>query len=95
MIYLEKEIIGNMLVVHHPEGACNRNDHNYDECVYHDDYPDSWMMAEDAYFEINGAPVKKKPVKTPTVPNMVDDLLNKGTVRDPKRNSGRGETSYE
>ncbi len=77
MIYLEKELIGNLLVVHHPEGACNRNDHNYDECPYHDDYPDSWMLAEDIYLDLNGAPVRKKKPMIPTVPNSIKSLLDK------------------
>lgn len=95
MINLEKEIIGNMLVVHHPDGECNRKDHDYDECVHHDDYPDAWMMAEDGYFEINGAPKKKDPPKVPTVPNKVEELLNKGTLRDRYRGRGRGTQDYE
>jgi hypothetical protein len=95
MIFLEKEIIGNMLVVHHPEGACNRNDHNYDECEYHDDYPDAWMMAEDIYVEVNGVPRRKKPPQVPTVPNVVQNLLDKGTRHDRNRNRGSAETSFE
>lgn len=95
MLNLEKEIIGNMLVVHHPAGECNKNDHNYDECVNHDDYPDSWMLAEDGYFEINGAPKKKDPPKVPTVPNAVQKLLDKGSLRDRYRGRGRGDTSFE
>lgn len=95
MIYLEKEIVGNMLVVHHPKGECNKNDHNYDECMHHDDYPDAWMMAEDGYFEINGAPVMKKPPKVPTVPDAVSKLLNKGTLRDKYRSEDKGTNSYE
>lgn len=95
MMNLEKEIIGNLLVVAHPDGACNRQNHNYDECVHHDDYPDAWMMAEDAYFEINGAPVKKKKPEVPTVPDSLQTLLDKGTVRDPRRNLGRGDSSFE
>lgn len=95
MIFLEKETIGRMLVVHHPDGQCNKDDHNYDECEYHDDYPDAWMMAEDMYVEVNGVPKRKKPVKVPTVENAVQKLLDKGTVRDPNRNRGRGDLSFE
>ena len=91
MMNLEKEIIGNMLVVAHPKGACNRSDHNYDECPYHDDYPDAWMMAEDAYFEINGVPEKKKAPVMPTVPDAVQSLLDMGKLRG----KYRGGDSYE
>lgn len=95
MLNLEKEIVGNMLVVHHPAGECNRNDHDYDECPNHDDYPDSWMLAEDGYFEINGAPKKKEIPKIPTVPNKVKELLEKGTLRDRYRGRRQGDSSYE
>lgn len=74
---LEKETIGDMLVVHHPKGSCNANDHDYDNCPYHDDYPDSWAMAEDLYIELNGVPVRKKKPKIPTVPNAVTKLLDR------------------
>ena len=94
MLNLEKEIVGNMLIVHHPEGACAKDGHNYDQCMYHDDYPDAWMMAEDGYFEINGAPKMDKPEKVQTVTNRVDILLNKGTLRDRNRQRYTG-TSFE
>lgn len=77
MINLEKEIIGNLLVVHHPNGNCSSSDHNYDECPYHDDYPDSWAMAEDLYVELNGVPKRQKKPDIPTVPNAVDAMLNR------------------
>lgn len=95
MLNLEKEVKGNLLVVAHPEGACNKTGHDYDECPYHDDYPDAWMMAEDAYFEINGVPVKKKKPVVPQVEDATQRLLNKGTVRDRERNRGRGDLSFE
>lgn len=91
MMNLEKEIIGNMLVVHHPKGSCNSSDHNYDECVYHDDYPDAWMMAEDGYFTINGVPEKKEEPKVQTVPDVVAALLDNG--KHSKRS--RGVDSFE
>lgn len=95
MIVLEKEYMGNMLVVHHPEGECAKDGHNYDECMYHDDYPDAWVLAEDLYFELNGAPVKKVKPEVPSVPNVVSNLLDKGTRRDRNRYSGRANTSFE
>jgi len=95
MTWLEAEYLGNMLVVHHPAGQCANSGHNYDECMYHDDYPDSWAMAEDVYVEINGAPVRKKKPEVPSVPNMLQGLLDKGTFRDPGRRYGRADTSFE
>lgn len=95
MTWLEAEYMGNMLVVHHPEGQCATTGHNYDECMYHDDYCDAWALAEDMYFELNGAPVKKVRPEVPTVPNVVSNLLDKGTRRDRNRYSGRSETSFE
>ncbi len=73
---MEKEYVGKMLVVHHPSGSCSRSDHNYDECPYHDDYPDAWVLAEDAYIEINGVPARKLKPKISTVPDAVSKLLN-------------------
>lgn len=89
MIHLEKENIGDMLVVHHPKGNCNASDHNYDECVYHDDYPDAWMMVEDLYVELNGVPERKKKPKIPTVPNAVVKMLD-APMRGKKRYGSAG-----
>lgn len=77
MISLEKETIGNMLVVHHPKGSCKSGDHNYDECPYHDDYADSWMLAEDVYVDLNGVPERKVKPKIPTIPNAITKLLDR------------------
>lgn len=85
MISLEKEIIGGLLVVHHPKGSCNSSDHNYDECPYHDDHPDTWMMAEDLYVEFNGVPKRAKKDLPLTVPNQVAKLLERGRGRMKKR----------
>lgn len=95
MTWLEKEYMGNMLVVHHPNGECPKDGHNYDECMHHDDYPDGWVLAEDVYFELNGAPVKQSRPEVPSVPNVVSNLLDKGTRRDRNRYSGRANTSFE
>lgn len=95
MVVLQKKYMGEMLVVSHPDGECNKNGHDYDECIYHDDYPDAWVMAEDVYVEINGAPVKKKKPEVPSVPNMVQNLLEKGTHRDLNRNRGMDSNSFE
>jgi hypothetical protein len=95
MMNLEKETIGEMLVVHHPNGKCNSSDHNYDECPYHDDYPDTWMMVEDLYVELNGVPLRKVKPKVPTVLNAVEKLLNKGTIYDKNRYQGGGTNSFE
>ena len=92
---MEAEYMANMLVVHHPDGTCAINGHNYDECMYHDDYPDAWAMAEDVYIDINGAPVRKKAPEVPSVPNVIQHALDKGSRRDPMRNRTKGGTSYE
>lgn len=75
MMSLEKELKGDLLVVAHPSGNCDRNDHNYDECPYHDDFPDSWCLAEHAWVDINGVPKLKKKPAVPTVPNAIEHLL--------------------
>lgn len=77
MTVLQKETIGEFLVVGHPKGSCKGSDHNYDECDHHDDYPDSWAMAEDLYVELNGVPTRKAKPKIPTVPNAITTLLDK------------------
>lgn len=61
MTGLQKEIIGDMLVVAHPPGKCNPVNHNYDDCPHHDDYADSWALAELMYLVINGVPVGHRP----------------------------------
>lgn len=77
MLSLTKELKGDLLVVAHPEGSCDRNDHDYDACPYHDDYADSWMLAEHAYVDLNGAPVRQKKPEVPTIENAVQKLLSK------------------
>jgi DNA-binding protein Fis len=95
MTWLEQEYMGNMLVVQHPNGQCAKDGHNYDECMHHDDFPDAWAMAEDVYVDLNGAPVRQKKPDIPSVPNVVQNLLDKGTMRDRSRYSGGANTSFE
>lgn len=95
MMSLEKETKGSLLVVAHPEGSCNRADHDYDECPYHDDYPDSWMLAEQGFVIINGVPKRAHKPEAHTIPNVVQKLLDKGSLRDKYRTGGNSETSYE
>lgn len=89
MLSLEKEIKGSLLVVAHPSGTCNRDNHDYDDCPYHDDYPDAWMLAEHAYFDINGVPKGDvvKP-KVPTVPNAIENLLKRADATVSKYKTG-------
>jgi len=61
MLNLTKEIIGSMLVVEHPAGQCQSTGHNYDNCIHHDDYPDSWALAEILYVTLNGMPLGQRP----------------------------------
>ena len=75
MLGLEKEIKGNLLVVAHPHGSCNTSNHEYDECPYHDDYPDSWALAEHGYVDLNGVPDRPKKPSIPTVPNAIEKML--------------------
>lgn len=49
MLDLQKQIIGDMVVVGHPAGN------------YHDDYPDSWALAEFLYLTLNGVPAGQRP----------------------------------
>lgn len=56
---------------------------------------DAWMMAEDIYVDINGVPRRKQKPEVPTVPNMIQGILDKGTMRDPRRNRGKYQTSFE
>lgn len=68
MLDLQKQIIGQLLVVEHPAGD------------YHDDYPDSWTLAETGYVIVNGVPTGQRP---PDEPSGFDEgvrkmLSNKG-----------------
>lgn len=89
MIQLEKQTIGNLLVVSHP--VDNQKHDSYEEGA-HDDYPDSWALAEYAYISINGKPVRTKPPKPPTVQNAVENMLGRGMNGDRKK---YGSTDYE
>lgn len=65
MLDLQKRIIGDMLVVAHPQGS------------YHDDYPDSWALAEYLYISIRGVPLSQRPPEEGTHFNSaVRRLLN-------------------
>ena len=55
MLDLQKQIIGDMLVVSHPSGDTN-----------HDDYADSWALAEMLYVVINGVPKGRRPPESPS-----------------------------
>lgn len=89
MTHLEKELIGNLLVVHHPKGSCNTSDHNYDECPYHDDYPDSWAMVEELYIDLNGVAKSQKKPEIPTVPNAIQNALGR-SMRGPRTSGANG-----
>lgn len=66
MLDLQKQIIGEMLVVGHPQGG-----------QYHDDYADSWALAEVLYTTINGVPEGHKPPdEEPNFSSTVRRLLN-------------------
>lgn len=85
MTGLEKEIIGDMLVVHHPNGKCTGANHDYENCPHHDDYPDSWALAELLYIVLNGVPEgRRPPEETTNYPSAVRRLLEN------KSGAGRG-----
>lgn len=89
MIELEKETIGNLLVVSHPPDS-NKHD-EYGEGA-HDDYPDAWTLAEHVYVLLNGREARKKAPTIPTVPHAVDNLLS-NSMRN-RRGSGAN-SSFE
>lgn len=67
MMDLQKKVLGNLLVVSHPNGA-----------DFHDDYPDSWALAELAYVILN--PIKgEQKVETDTKTNAIESMLNRAT----------------
>jgi hypothetical protein len=75
---LQKEIIGEMLVISHPKGNCTSKSHNYDNCSYHDDYPDSWALAELVFVVVNGVPLgSRPPEENSNFDTAVRRLLNK------------------
>jgi hypothetical protein len=55
MLDLQKKIVGDMLVVEHPPGE-----------NYHDDYPDSWVLAEYVYMTLLGVPMGQRPPEETT-----------------------------
>lgn len=87
---LEKETIGNLLVVHHPTD--NQKHDEYSDGA-HDDYPDSWTLAEHGYVFLHGVPVREKKPQDMTVQNAVEVLLKK-PMSDRKKYASGG-TSFE
>lgn len=66
MLDLQKRIIADMLIVAHPMGDS-----------YHDDYPDSWALAEYLYITMLGMPLgQRPPEETNSFDNSVSRLLN-------------------
>lgn len=92
MLNLQKEIIGNMLVVEHPKGKCPTGEHDYDNCIHHDDYPDSWAMAELLYTAINGVPVGQH---QPKDDGGFDGRLRKLLKPDTRRSNGRKSDNFD
>lgn len=89
MTGLKKQIIGDLIVAQHPKGNCNRANHDYENCPYHDDHPDAWALAELAYVNINGVPkTSKPPPRDNSFNSTVRRLLDEGKGRGAKRNSG-------
>lgn len=77
MVGLQKRLIGDMLVVEHAPGTCRSEGHDYDNCVHHDDYPDSWTLAEILYVTLNGVPKGQRPPENKSnFDSAVRNLLN-------------------
>lgn len=86
MLGIQKEIIGDMLVVAHPPGKCSGSNHDYNNCPHHDDYPDSWALAEIGYIVINGLPAGQTPPEEKgnfnrSVRNLLSDQSGKGSIK--------------
>lgn len=64
MVELQKKVIGEMIVISHPNG---------DDA--HDDFPDSWALAEHSYSFINGVDKRTKPAPSHTLPNAIEKML--------------------
>lgn len=64
MIELQKKIVGEMIVVSHPNGDDS-----------HDDFPDSWALAEHAVSVIMGVDKRVKPTPSRTLPNSIEKML--------------------
>lgn len=68
MIELEKKIVGEIIVVSHPPSDDS-----------HDDFPDSWALAEYGFTVINGIQKRdKKPASADLLPNPLITMLNQG-----------------
>lgn len=76
MLNLQKKIIGRLIIVNHPNGEDQ-----------HDDFPDSWALAEHSYVVVHGVPKDDTPRQEDPNPDPVQNLLNR---RSPRRRSGSG-----
>lgn len=91
MVMLTKQVIGEMLVVQHVNGKCNANSHDYDNCPYHDDYCDSWALAELGYVSLRGVPAGQRP---PTESSNFNSAVRK--LLDGKNHgNGQGIENYD
>lgn len=91
MLDLQKQLIGDLLVVAHPHGSCSDSaSHDYESCPYHDDYPDSWALAELLYVTLNGVPKGQRP---PDEKGNFDDSVRR--MLAPSRRSYGGKQNDE
>ncbi len=81
MVELQKKIVGEMIVVSHPNG---------DDA--HDDFADSWALAEHAYAVIMGVDKRVKPIPAHTLPNALEKMLLK---KDGVNNKRVVDTEYD
>jgi len=88
MLFLQKETIGRLLVVHHPGASAGRkreeSKKDWDNAD-HDDYPDSWVLAENAYVVVHGLPAKEDTKQVPIRQSRVANLLNNKGPRQSRR----------
>ncbi|MCL5667318.1 MAG: hypothetical protein M1383_06135 [Patescibacteria group bacterium] len=90
MLYLEKEIVGRILVVKHPgQNNSNRKESSAWDNRDHDDYPDSWVLAEHAYVVVHGLPAKEDTKQIQPNKSIVANLLNN---KDPRQHSRTGDS---
>lgn len=96
MIELQKEIIGSLLVISHPISNNKKEDEQGDyDNTPHDDYPDSWALAELLYTVIKGVKTGQKMPEQhgDYTSDSVRKLLNVNNRQQFSR-SGRGSDDY-
>lgn len=84
LVSLQKQVIGNLLVVSHPKGYNKPGEYSR---APHDDYPDSWALAEMLYVFLNGVPEGQRPPDE--APNFSTSVRRLLSVSNSGSNYGR------